>query len=111
MKSFVAVAMAALLLVVSCAREGFSVSSARLEETDGALVFRFAPTDTELDYDFIVSSPSGELTWSGKAERGEAGYFVSPPLEITEGASFEKGEYSFILYGSNGTELSDTVLY
>ena len=102
--------MLSAILIVSCAREPFTVSGERLELKDGSLHFSFYPTDVKEEYDYILTSPSGELTWSGKTEKSED-RFISDPLEITIRASYERGSYSYCIYSSNGTELEGTVLY
>ena len=109
MKKLLLIVLSAIL-IVSCAREPFSVSGERLEMKDGSLFFSFYPTDEDASYDYILTSPSGELTWSGKTV-GEGDRFISGALEITIRASYERGSYSYSIYSSNGTEVEGTVLY
>ena len=109
MKKLLLVILSAIL-IISCSRDPFSVSGERLELKDGSLVFSFYPTDPEESYDYILTSPSGELTWSGKTEREEDRFFSSA-LEITIRASYERGSYSYSIYSSNGTQVEGTVLY
>lgn len=109
MKKLLLVILSAIL-ITSCAREPFTVSGERLELKDGSLYFSFYPTDEKEEYDYILTSPSGELTWSGKT--GKSGdKFISESLEITIRASYERGSYSYNIYSSNGTEVEGTVLY
>ena len=109
MKKLLLILLSAIL-ITSCAREPFSVSGERLELKDGSLCFSFYPTDMKEEYDYILISPSGELTWTGKTEKS-GDKFISEPLEITIRASYERGSYSYNIYSSNGTEVEGTVLY
>ena len=109
MKKLLLILMSAIL-IVSCARDPFSVSGERLEVKDGSLFFSFYPTDEDAEYDYILASPSGELTWTGKTSR-EGDRFISGALEITIRASYERGSYSYSIYSSKGTEVEGSVLY
>ena len=97
--------IAAIAIISSCSQEEFSVSNAALSCSGDDAVFSAdfsLPDDT---YTFRLTSPDGALTWEG-AMNGEGEAKSSVPIEITDGARLPEGEYSIMLYSSNGTEIS-----
>lgn len=99
------------LLFPSCEKKGFSVSSVTLKKVGSVLEFRFSSTDEDSSYELMLTSPSGALVWNSPLTKAEDGMFYSEPLEITEGASFEKGAYTYMIYSSSGTEVESDILF
>lgn len=80
-------------------------------EDRSSLVLSLATDDVESEYTYRLTSPSSLLYWEGNLAVDESGKMTSPEMDITEGARFERGEYSLIVYSSGGTEISTSVIY
>ena len=109
-----------LLLLFSCSKEEFSVSSLSLRSDslitiadgkttrDETLTLSASFSDDEAVYTFRVVSPDEDLVWEGTMDGSgvrEAG------LELTPGASFPEGSYSVIFYSDKGTVYSGSAEY
>ncbi len=101
-----------LILLFSCEKKGYELDSARLtllrEDKKESLTFTVFPSDENLAYYALIKSPGEMLSWSGKMEKDETGAF-SISLEITEGASFPQGSYSYKVHSSSGMETDGTL--
>ena len=100
------------LLLFSCSRSSFTLSSSRLMEGKEGLTVSVNTEGEGEDeeFSFILVSPDSDLKWEGKL-RGKEGSFYSDELLITPGASFPKGEYELIVSSSKGTDVSEKVVY
>ena len=96
------------VMLCSCNQEQFDVSSLSLVSEseivlplDGnarrkeKLVLSAAFSLDEDQYSYKVTSPEGELVWEGNFEGSG---IRSAELEITDGARFPQGIYSYIFY-------------
>ncbi len=103
-----------LLLAASCAREEFFISSEalRLEKRDDVsrLELLMSFSDMESSYSATVTSPSSLLVWEAPLEKGGDGFFHAW-LDITPGASFEKGGYDVSVLSSSGAEAGTEVFF
>lgn len=119
LRAFLPVVLAVMLC--SCNQEQFDVSSLSLVSDseivlplDGnarrkeKLVLSAAFSLDEDQYSYKVISPEGELVWEGNFEGSG---IRSAELEITDGARFPQGIYSYIFYSDQGTELSGDIEY
>lgn len=111
-------ALLLLCLLLSCQKEQFTVSSLSLSSDSEILVNAdgsYAVNEKvmlkgsiegrgEDSYSFRLTSPDGDLAWEDSFE-GFA------ELELTPGALFPEGGYKLVLYSTNGTEYSGTVIY
>ena len=113
--------IALMLLLFSCSKEEFSVSSLSLHSNDSisieegrahrdsVLVLSASLSDDDdASYSFRVVSPDGDLSWEGPFDGSGIG---RAELEITPGASFPEGTYSIIIYSDKGTEYSGSMEY
>lgn len=106
------------LLLFSCTKESFSLSSSLLyrnisvsdgmREEEAVLSLSLSSAKDDESYSFLLVSPSGELRWEGGLVKRD-GLYYSDALGLTRGARFEEGEYSLYIYSSSGTTLSVTV--
>lgn len=106
------------VLLFSCTKESFSLSSSILyrnitvtddmKEEEAVLRLSLSSEKDDESYTFLLVSPSGELRWEGKLVKRDGRYY-SPALGITRGARFEEGDYSLYIYSASGTTLSVTV--
>ena len=108
------------LLLFSCSKEEFTVSSLSLRAEssitieDGrvrnasSIVLSAALSDEDAVYTFRIVSPDGDLVWSGPFD-GSGVRRVE--LELTPGASFPEGQYSIVIYSDKGTDYSGTLEY
>ena len=106
-----------LLLLSSCAKEQFTVSSLSLSTDSGIHIQSSgrvdrnekmklsASFDRAADYSFRLVSPDGDLVWEGSMS-GE-----SADIDITPGATFPEGSYKALFYSSEGTEYSTEIVY
>lgn len=101
------------ILLFSCEKSGFDFSSPslHLERRNSVerLSFRVSLDDEQSSYFATIASPDGLLRWQGNLEKGDDTYSLI--LEITPGASFSPGEYSFVIYSSGGVEKSGSVSF
>lgn len=96
-----------LFIASSCAREGFFISSEalKLEKRDDVsrLELLLSFSDMERSYSATVTSPSSLLEWEAPLEKGGDGFFHAW-LDITPGASFEKGGYEVTVLSDSGSD-------
>ena len=106
----VVIALVILLLLISCAREDFSVNSQHFERFVKAsvdsigyaysyqerLCLRADFSNDNLQYSFKLISPSADLSWEGS-------FSDSVELAITDGAIFPSGDWEIIYYADNGS--------
>ena len=119
MRKFLPV-IALMLLLFSCSKEEFSVSSLSLhsndsisieegrERRDSVLILSASLSDEDASYSFRAVSPDGDLSWEGPFDGSGV---RRAELEITPGASFPEGTYSIIIYSDKGTEYSGSMEY
>ena len=107
MKKIVIIMIALITVFTGCARNEFTVSSARLRQdrTDDVryLTFSFYPSDEDEEYAVTLTSPDGNLTWKGNCTRNDEG-LLAFDMAITPGTDFPSGDWSWMIYSSNGTE-------
>lgn len=105
-----------LINPLSCKKEGVSLLSSTLslvrevkgrEETSRYLIFSFLPSE-DLSASLILRSPDGTLEWSSTLSEDE-GYYKSEALYLTNGALFEKGEYTYFILKNDGSEITGPV--
>ncbi len=111
-------AIAFLLLIVSCSSDSFSLSSVSLrrnidmtgevKKEEAVLSFDINGVDVDSAYTFLLVSPSGDLRWEGKVDTS-GGKSSVDTLSITPGASFESGTYTLYVYSSGGGEVDTTL--
>ena len=117
MRKFLPV-IALMLLLFSCSKEEFSVSSLSLHSNDSisieegrehrasVLILSASLSDEDADYTFRIVSPDGDLVWTGPFD-GRGVRRVE--LELTPGAAFPEGEYSVVIYSDKGTDYSGSL--
>lgn len=109
----------ALIFLASCSSEEFSVSSLSLslerdvnisdvQKSMNKLYISGSFSSPDDNYTFRVVSPDGDLCWEGSFS-GPDSEKISEPLEITDNAIFQKGDYSILIYSDNGSELGDSI--
>ena len=117
MRSRIALVLALLLVLVSCSKAEFSVSSTLAQPyvlTDGRMglsVYVLASESDESSVQFFLSSPSGNLSWSFGAKKLEldgAVYLGSSDIGMPEGTSLPEGEWTLDVMYKDGSKVTRT---
>lgn len=116
----IAVLISGALLAIGCQGSSFTLSDVELShETklvvsdekvvrdNSSITLSFA-TNTEDEYTYVLTSPSGEMSWDGSFRFAD-GRYVSTELLKSSTASFEKGKYTYYIYSSKQQEKSGKV--
>ena len=106
------------LVLLSCSKESFSVSSSMLyrnislteegRRENAVLELSLSSSGSDETYSFLLISPDGDLRWEGSLTQSGS-FYTSDTLGITDGARFEEGEYRLYIYSSSGSELDRTI--
>lgn len=106
------------LVIISCSKESFSLSSSLLyrnislteegRREEAVLKLSLSSASGDETYTFLLVSPDGDLRWEGSLTLSGS-FYTSDTLGITEGARFEEGEYRLYIYSSSGSELDRTI--
>lgn len=110
MRKILFIVLTSLVLLFSCTREDFSISSATFRETEGGrIISLYIDSDSDDSYSFILTSPDGDLRWEGSLKEEREGVLSSDVIAITPSASFPKGGYSLIIHSSSGSDVNSEV--
>ena len=111
MKRLLFIALVSILLF-SCSKSSYTLSSSRIsEEKEGIVLYVTTEGEREdEEFSFSLLSPDSDLRWEGKL-KGKNGSYSSEKLLITPGASFPRGEYTLVLSSSYGSDVSDKVIF
>ena len=117
MRSRIALVLALLLILVSCSKAEFSVSSTLAQPyvlTDGRMglsVYVLASEKEESSVQFSLRDPSGNLSWSFGAKKLEldgAVYLGSSDIGMPEGTLLPEGEWTLDVMYKDGSKVTRT---
>ena len=117
MRSRIALVLALLLVLVSCSKAEFSVSSVLAQPyvlTDGRMgmsIYVLASENEESSVQFSLSSPGGNLSWSFGARKlnlDGADYLGSSDIGMPEGTLLPEGEWTLDVMYKDGSKVSRT---
>ena len=117
MRSRIALILALLLILVSCSKAEFSVSSTLAQPyvlTDGRMglsVYVLASESDESSVQFSLRDPSGNLSWSFGAKKLEldgAVYLGSSDIGMPEGTLLPEGEWTLDVMYKDGSKVTRT---
>ena len=117
MRSRIALILALLLVLVSCSKAEFSVSSTLAQPyvlTDGRMglsVYVLASESDESSVQFSLRDPSGNLSWSFGAKKLEldgAVYLGSSDIGMPEGTLLPEGEWTLDVMYKDGSKVTRT---
>ena len=117
MRSKLALALALLILLVSCSKAEFTVSSIQAQPyvcQDGRMglsVYVLASDDDENSVQFTLKDPSGNLSWTYGARRLEvdgADYLGSSDIGMPLGTALPEGQWSLDILYKDGSKVSRT---
>ena len=117
MRSRIALVLALLLILVSCSKAEFSVSSTLAQPyvlTDGRMglsVYVLASESDESSVQFSLRDPSGNLSWSFGAKKLEldgAVYLGSSDIGMPEGTLLPEGEWTLDVMYKDGSKVTRT---
>ena len=117
MRSRLALALALLILLVSCSKVEFTVNSIQAQPyvcQDGRMglsVYVLASDDDENSVQFALRDPSGNLSWTYGARRLEvdgADYLGSSDIGMPFGTALPEGQWSLDILYKDGSKVSRT---
>ena len=117
MRSRIFLFLALLLVLVSCSKAEFSVSSTLAQPyvlTDGRMglsVYVLASEKEESSVQFSLRSPDGNLSWSFGARKLEldgAEYLGSSDIGMPEGTLLPEGEWTLDVMYKDGSKVTKT---
>ena len=117
MRSRIALILALLLILVSCSKAEFSVSSTLAQPyvlTDGRIglsVYVLASESDESSVQFSLRDPSGNLSWffgAKKLELDGAVYLGSSDIGMPEGTLLPEGEWTLDVMYKDGSKVTRT---
>ena len=117
MRSRIVLVLALLLVLVSCSKTEFRVSSVLTQpyiQTDGRMglcVYVLASDEEESSVQFSLRSPDGNLTWSFGAKTLEldgADYLGSSDICMPEGTLLPEGKWTLDVIHKDGSKVTKT---